>query len=120
MAEGYCGTFGVGRGLAEERIARGPGGVFRMRDIVRGTGGSEFITPGGRHRGDEVAIDLAIRTPAVIEMCDGEMQGKGRDDLAQDREEGQRVGAARHGDDDTLSWLEEMVERDRARDGPGT
>src|SRR5256885_14978885 len=92
VAEGDRGTFGASRRLAEERIARGAGGVFRMRNIVRGTGGSEFITPGGRHRGDEVAVGVAIRTPAVIEVRDGEMQRKGRDDLAQDVKEGQRVG----------------------------
>src|SRR5438445_2026609 len=119
VAEGDRGTFGAGRGLAEERIARGAGGVFRMRDIVRSTGGSEFITPGGRHRSDEVAVGVAIWAPAVIEMRDGEMQGKGRDDLAQDGKERQRVGAARHGDDNTLSCFEDMVQRDRESDASG-
>src|SRR5438477_12609257 len=102
MAEGDRGTFGVGRGLAEERIARGPGGVFRMREIVRGTGGSEFITPGGRHRGDEVALGRLIGRQPGSECGTVGLRGKGRENLRQAEREAQGAGPAREGAATTL------------------
>ncbi len=55
----------------------------------------------------------------MIEMGDRQVQRKGRDDLAQEGKEGQRIGAARDGDHDALSRFEDVVQRDRDGDAPG-
>src|SRR5712691_8872260 len=119
VTEGDGGAIGIGGGLPEERVTRAAGGVLRVRDVVRGAGGSEVIYPGGSHRGHEVAVGSTFRAPAMIEMRDRKVQRKGRKDFAQHRKEGQRIGAARHGDHDTLSWFEDVVQSYRDGDAPG-
>src|SRR2546429_965826 len=74
MAERDGGTAGLGCRLADEGMARGPGGVFSVWGAGRRARGVEVKAPRRRNRGDEVAIVLAVGAPAVVEMRDREMK----------------------------------------------
>ena len=82
------------RGAPQKRVAGGAGGAFGVWRPVGGARSVERVTPRCRHRPHEVAVELAVFAPAVVEVGHREVQGDGGKDLAQDRQQGQRVGSA--------------------------
>src|SRR5207248_10081038 len=109
VAQRDGGAVGLARGPAQEHVAGSASRTLRMWRVAGGAGGVKLIAPPGRHRRHEVAVVLAIRTPAVVEMGHREVQRNSWKDLAQDREQGQRVGSARDRDHDALARLEDVM-----------
>src|SRR6266576_7166087 len=88
VAQHNGGAVGLARGPAQERVAGGAGRALGMWRAGGGAGGLKRVAPPGRHRRHEVAVILAIWSPAVVEMGHREVQGNSWKDLAQDREQG--------------------------------
>src|SRR2546430_2061250 len=112
VAERDGGAVRLGCRLPEEGMPGGRGGVSRVRGAGRRARGMKVKAPRRRHRGDEVAIILAVGPPTVVEMRDGEMKRQCRKNLAQDGKQRQRVGSARHRDHHTPARLEDAMQTD--------
>jgi hypothetical protein len=103
----------------EECITRGARGVFGVGNArVRFTDDA-LISPAVGEGADRVGVFLTVWTPAVVVMCDGQVQGEGRLKFAKNREEDDGIRATRDGDQHALTGRENRVVADVGRNARG-